>query len=125
MSASMADFKLAITMLAALPSNRSQYRIRKVAIAGVVELRALATTGCSPAGLIVNRPAYSSRQTTPRSTVKRWHGSSFSYRTAMHGAVRPHDRQSDAPIAISQAVKRKPCKGKIHRTVRAILTGLR
>jgi len=47
----MADFELAITMLAALPSNRSQHRIRKVAIAGVVELRALATTGCSPAGL--------------------------------------------------------------------------
>jgi hypothetical protein len=43
----------------------------------------------------------------------------------MHDAVRPHDRQSDASIAISQAVKRKPYKGRIHRTVRAILSGLR
>ncbi|WP_139285891.1 MULTISPECIES: hypothetical protein [unclassified Tardiphaga] len=49
----------------------------------------------------------------------------FLYRTAMHDAVRPHDRQSDASIAISDAVKRKPYKGRIHRTVRAILSGLR
>jgi hypothetical protein len=49
----------------------------------------------------------------------------FLYRTAMHDAVHPHDRQSDASIAISHAVKRKPYKGRIHRTVRAILSGLR
>jgi hypothetical protein len=49
----------------------------------------------------------------------------FPYRIAIHDTVRPHGRQSDASIAISHAVKRKPYKGRIHRTVRAILSGLR
>lgn len=127
----MADFKIAITMLAVLPSNRSQHRTRKKQFSSVEfseTLRSLVSPnyGHLPlqdvprqAWLSIDRLSLTTDSNVMSEPLNDRTRSPAAYRIAMCNTCVCTTAKT-ASIAIDQLSKPGPCKNTVHSTVRAI-----